>query len=149
MGIWDMYLNIYRTVQKKGRLYFFLQFLFYWHFDVSNYIVSLGNNYGGYYVRGPQVDYYDQREDSRMKYPSMLGLGRVLFKRNCKISPWLHLLDFEISLISFLAADIVTDPRFIKCLGDEGALGVPDVRIFAKCASFVGRPRFGKRGGQF
>merc|ERR1712213_69208 len=89
---------------------------------------SAGNNYGGYYVRGPQVDYYDQREDSRMKYPSMLGLGRVLFKRN---------------------SDIVTDPRFIKCLGDEGALGVPDVRIFAKCASFVGRPRFGKRNGGF
>ena len=94
-------------------------------------------------MRGPQVDYFDQREPpSRMRYPSpsILGLGRVLFKRNCKKNNSItNQLD---SLIhSLFLADIVTDPRFIKCLGDEGALGVPDVRIFAKCASFVGRPR--------
>jgi len=58
---------------------------------------------------------------------TLYDLHRMLYKRN---------------------ADLLSDPRFINCIEEmNGAVDNQDAMAFyAKCFSFVGRPRFGKRG---
>jgi len=79
--------------------------------------------------------------EGRMNYPTKpgpltetqhkrapLAVGKYLFKRN---------------------VDILNDPRFISCIRDLDIMNNPGIAMpgYARCASLIGRPRFGKRSG--
>merc|ERR1711971_1018523 len=60
--------------------------------------------------------------------PSYADVGRFLLKRN---------------------VDILNDPRFLTCINEMDIVNHPAklMPAYARCASVIGRPRFGKRSG--
>ena len=52
-----------------------------------------------------------------------------------------------ISLQSCISDAMMNDPRFVSCMDETSGPEDPAfMTVFAKCYSFAGRPRFGKRG---
>ena len=45
--------------------------------------------------------------------------------------------------------EILQNPRFINCIRELDIVNNPDAAMpaYARCASLIGRPRFGKRSG--
>lgn len=115
------------------------------HILVTGLLFSLSlanrfdNNQGGYYMNRP---YYlsnevvdmnggdDQPADLEEEEPNdnhpNYYISRYLLKRN---------------------ADILNDPRFLNCIGQLDIVNNPGMALpaYARCASLMGRPRFGKR----
>merc|ERR1711971_169766 len=65
--------------------------------------------------------------------PSYADVGRFLLKRN----------GFPDDV------DILNDPRFLNCINEMDIVNHPAklMPAYARCASVIGRPRFGKRSG--
>ena len=110
---------------------------------VTGLLFSLTSAYhleqGGYYhnrpyyglsmadAEAPEQSAQDLEEQPENEHPNVY-ISRYLLKRN---------------------VDILNDPRFLNCIGQLDIVNNPGMAMpaYARCASLMGRPRFGKRSG--